>query len=960
MLVGETDTTGQSEAVSSGIESHRWYRSENGKSYLRFLVTILNPDGSIAKGVDVKARSKDPMQVTDNGEEYLVEYEIQAGFQPGLRVLATSSDGKLIGHYAGGYDEMTHDAKHGVTIRLKPSREVTVLVVDEGQPVSDATVGIDWTGGFELFSQSNTEGEAKFYVAADTKLYEIGVRTDDGRIGGYQFSRKPVRDPFSRKHEVELHPCKGRTIRVVNEQNEPIPNLGFELHVADKKNYNYIPLFDEKYFTTDEKGEAFCAWFPDWEEKDIHTYIDDLSDTSWSKTQDDGFEEEALVSRLEQNEKLKRVTVAGRVLMPEGMEHCFLIKMGSFEHPQEGRYDSVQCRTDSQGNFSADVMPGATYCAFINDVDWVSDYWAAIPFDPDTGETKTVELNIMKGEPVEIIATAGPNRMPLRNLKISLRQGHDFDWFEEGERHSGSLGRQWWVETDENGRATTYANVGEISGWPSQTDWRPEFKNEVKQGDVTQIKLHRASPGKRMIKGTVLAPMGQEVDLSALNVRLLPMDGESRDEATATPNANGNFHAELSAAIVGATVKTSDGNWFAAVISKNPDEGIELQLQDTTTFRGTYQTSEGDPIAGKWVRIEPNFRNAELDKNSPYAYSGDTLDPIETVTDKQGNFELVGVPYGIPLLLRCEYATATDDPRLDASRGKYLGTRLLTRGEKRPAELLQTSGAKAPEIESLENYVSDKLTDCRLMGARLLVLLQGGGDQSLEFVRRNFYDADETPDLLSYLPLWLDGPKAKPDMSAYLEKQGWPVPGQDEMLLVVLDPESGEVERLQLNTNAADASSIAKQFITNNKARKKDALKNYTYALALAKRTDRKVWIRLSQTRCGPCFRFARWLDRNQAELEKGFVLLKVDNLLDANGQEMAKKMMGEENFGIPYHQILDGDGNVLIDSQGPLGNIGHPSTFEAITHLKRMLAVHPGYSQEQIDALAKDALKSR
>ena len=85
-------------------------------------------------------------------------------------------------------------------------------------------------------------------------------------------------------------------------------------------------------------------------------------------------------------------------------------------------------------------------------------------------------------------------------------------------------------------------------------------------------------------------------------------------------------------------------------------------------------------------------------------------------------------------------------------------------------------------------------------------------------------------------------------------------------------------------------------------------------------------------------------------------MFVKIDNLLDANGPAVVKKLLGNKHFGIPYHQILDSDGNLVISSDGPLGNIGHPSSFEGINHLKKMIGSHDGFNADQVDSLAHDA----
>ncbi len=50
------------------------------------------------------------------------------------------------------------------------------------------------------------------------------------------------------------------------------------------------------------------------------------------------------------------------------------------------------------------------------------------------------------------------------------------------------------------------------------------------------------------------------------------------------------------------------------------------------------------------------------------------------------------------------------------------------------------------------------------------------------------------------------------------------------------------------------------------------------------------------------------------------------------------KSRMNHKKHGIPWHAITEPDGTVLTTSDGPLGNIGMPSSVEGIRHFRRML----------------------
>jgi hypothetical protein len=95
--------------------------------------------------------------------------------------------------------------------------------------------------------------------------------------------------------------------------------------------------------------------------------------------------------------------------------------------------------------------------------------------------------------------------------------------------------------------------------------------------------------------------------------------------------------------------------------------------------------------------------------------------------------------------------------------------------------------------------------------------------------------------------------------------------------------------------------------------------------------------VRVGQTRCAPCFSFSRWLDSQRDLLARDYVLFKIDDGLDLHGEDLSRalKFHGQ---GVPCHAILDSDGKELINSIGPLGNIGDPSgSFEGTEHLRKM-----------------------
>ncbi len=113
--------------------------------------------------------------------------------------------------------------------------------------------------------------------------------------------------------------------------------------------------------------------------------------------------------------------------------------------------------------------------------------------------------------------------------------------------------------------------------------------------------------------------------------------------------------------------------------------------------------------------------------------------------------------------------------------------------------------------------------------------------------------------------------------------------------------------------------------------------------------------MRVSQRYCGPCFRLTRWLDDQQKLLEKDYVMLKIDDFHDLHGNEIAQRVTRGGEFGIPFHAIFDASGKMLVDSAGPLGNVGFPSGFDGKKQLRKMLqSSRQNLTDAEIDQLVQ------
>ncbi len=71
--------------------------------------------------------------------------------------------------------------------------------------------------------------------------------------------------------------------------------------------------------------------------------------------------------------------------------------------------------------------------------------------------------------------------------------------------------------------------------------------------------------------------------------------------------------------------------------------------------------------------------------------------------------------------------------------------------------------------------------------------------------------------------------------------------------------------------------------------------------------------------------------------LDKQFVNLKIDSDRMTGGQALLKKYQ-QKGGGGPGFVFLDKDGNAVVTSDGPKGNVGFPAQPYEIEHFKTML----------------------
>jgi Thioredoxin-like len=853
---------------------------------------------------------------------------------------AASADGRRLARTGLNSFQLREAAIEGLELTVKPpERFLAVTVVEKSSPVRDAFV-IAEVGGATFTGKTNDKGVARFPLMNRDKLIRLTAWTDDFKIGGYHFNRKPPRDPAGSQFTIELEKCRSQLIRVVNDvAKTPIPNLDFVLIVGTgPSDYQYVGQTPGCEMRTNGKGEAGYRWFPDW--KSHGSYIE-FGDPRWVKAADQKTDHDAIIFKLKRSQFDARKRVVGRVASTGTRPAGFFVEMWSFQGEEEHNCDVLYAFTDENGTFAADYLPGATYCICVNDARYVSNIIDLIPYDPASGKSEPL-LTISEGRPVEVAITAGRAKTPVAHESINLETPHEYSWLEKGSSHNGRGGRRWTVTTNEQGKARTFALPGEkLEGSIYTPDWRAQASADVNPDGVTRLEFHRAVAAARKISGRLLLPPNVAANLNEAVVELGSIDGETDERSNCKTNAKGEFTFESKASRIGVYARTKDRKAAGVARLGDLDRPLDVTLQPTNEFRGQLLGRDGRPAKKRAVHAAVNVGKFDFSKLGQTNFVAATLD---ATTDEEGNYSFRGLPCNASINLSVTLDGPDRDTRLDEV--------YLLPEETRP-RMISRLGRPARKVSFAERY-EGILRDCRLSTFGAMVILYRPDEGAKQFVTANFKSHETTIEVAAFMQI--EAPlerESVSEISAFARSKNWPLPEKGKVFALAMDPTGHELGRIEIELKDPAGPKRAAEFIRKHAPAPADAREKWEHAFALAQQSGRNVWVRISQRYCGPCFRLARWLDDQKTLLSQDYVFLKIDDWRDLHGAEVADRLTGHERQGIPFCAIFDPTGKMLITSESPLGNIGHPEGFEGKRHIRKMLlATRTRLTDPQIDEI--------
>jgi hypothetical protein len=352
-------------------------------------------------------------------------------------------------------------------------------------------------------------------------------------------------------------------------------------------------------------------------------------------------------------------------------------------------------------------------------------------------------------------------------------------------------------------------------------------------------------------------------------------------------------------------------------------------LKPTLELRGQLLGKADEPLINYPVQLNISLPSSIKDTNPNLRFIRFTPTALKTQTDSQGNYRFSGLPSQVGIFL----STGAKEPY---SHNRFENFYLEEADVKSP--IVTRLETKTSPL-SLSQRVTNLLRDCRLNNYHALMFLYSPSEKAEQFLKVNLEDSEKHYSYMQFHLKLSDETKTR-EIQELAQRQSWPLPNKGKIVVIVLDGKGTKLGVEEFDPNDKKAVEAADTLSMKYQPAKNDAKKKWEEAFAEAKASGRKVWVRVGQRYCGPCFRLTRWMDDQRDLLQKDYVMLKIDDIRDIHGEEIAKLLPGSEGEGIPYHAIFDTDGKAIVTSKGNLGNIGFISGIEGRKHLRKMLTL--------------------
>ena len=562
-------------------------------------------------------------------------------------------------------------------------------------------------------------------------------------------------------------------------------------------------------------------------------------------------------------------------------------------------------------------------------------------------------MEVYPGTPVNVHVTRGPEHEPVVGAFVELqRDGKVVTPSEKKEKRpsvSTSPVRSW-LRTNTDGWARGAIGLGEGHVRLASGNWQETHEIEVKSGDPIQVDFHRTWLGERHASGQ-LTQDGKAYHPPSTLVALAWMartpGGPLQFEPKISPD--GAVTVDFDAAGLSLLLIDRENHLSGFAQMGEKDAIFEVAMRPTAVYSGRLLDDAENPLSGRTLRLTLRD-NRDAEAIAP------------ATTDGEGRFTFADVPSKVALQPHVERRSQADVELLSNQENRWFSP-----GEKQD-EVLETYRVNervdpipvdtTSDRASLADSVGHTCQTARLGRMLGLAILRGDDSKAVTQLAGQIEDSDRSHAVLSYLTLDVPADRLRREADA-LAKYRWPLPEAGEIVLAVLDGQQQTLATKRIDSrDEAAALKAADELLSTHLPPRLDAPTLIAESRQAAHASGRRVLVVEGGPRCGPCFRLARWIDEHHALLEKDFVIVKLMQALDGNLEKALSELHRTEGR-IPWMAITEPDGKLLVTSDGPLGNIGMPSSIEQVRHFREMLEkTRRHLTQGELDQLV-DSLRA-
>ena len=842
-----------------------------------------------------------------------------------------------------------------IELVLKPCRKLPIVVTDQaGEPATDTFVGAMVNYAPLVRQTTDEKGETILRIPADAELQSLyALKRDIGfdyriastvRDKAHQpdwLNDSPIRFQLAKSQTVELE--------ILDTDEKPIDGMEAWLWLLQKPDepdsFNLSYLANDFGASTDELGIATFQGVPSWSVHPL-TFWPSHDDYVRSRIQFDPAEhpdgrKKTLLTRL--------VSMSGHAETPDGSPAAGIkIKVNGADYGHDGFYGDVTTKED--GSFELMVSPDQLYMLAVLDKKWSAPAVDGLVVRPDSIVTD-IEFKLQPSVRIFGRVTVGPDtpvakqRMSLRLDGTSLRDA--------GEELPNPENSRTWVQpnifrsvqTDEDGRYEFFVGPGEyMLGGPSALKGR---KFEVTSETAAELEFNFESPRPeagpfrlRVVTGKDATPVPDAIVEGIYRAQTGSLELRMRTDAHGVASAERKLHRTV-------LFVQDEAKELAGIMEINEDQ------PEATITIGPFATASGravdaltgDPLPNK--KIDWGRRVHIGDDDAPWqeAWGG------STVTDKNGFFQIsrlvTGQRYDVDSPTERGSTTLTV---VDVKPGHMdLGEVEVKPPYKPPTLEERIDRALAPTDDAMVRFEAAIAKAEKLRQHVLVVFVDYGAPLTRSWFKLRLEDRTVRSSLADYqlLQVAVDAAgvaELAKHLDIELASEDLPIcrfsDSSNKELASLSAPRSAEASDDDEPKDAAESTvdrGAIMELLSRYAPEPLDAGQLLKDALAEAKKSNRRVLIQETATWCAPCHKLARFLETHRSKWEQDYIWIKMDARWKG-AEDVMNNIKEGYRGGIPWCAILDAEGEMLANSDGPEGNVGFPSEPEGIEHFMQML----------------------